>query len=78
MDVYVKAYVAAAVILAIVQTVVMLKDPPEKAFPVIAFYIAAPFLPIIAVVAYPFVIYRSIEEAWDNSLKRQRQRVKKR
>jgi len=78
MDVYVKAYVVAAVFFAIVQSAVMLKDPPEKAFPILAFYLAAPFLPLIAVLSFPFAVYKAIEEAWDSSLRRQRYRVKKR
>lgn len=77
MDDYVKAYCLVALIFAFIQTAIMLKDPPDRVFPVLTFYVAAIFLPIIVVTAFPVITYRVIDQAWTNSLKRDRQRVRR-
>lgn len=77
MNIYVQGYCWAIIAFGIAQTMVIIKHPPELSRYAAMFYIATPFLPLVAAISMPLVLYKGIESAWLSELKKYRLRVKR-
>lgn len=75
---YFQVYCIASLVCGLILTFVMLKDPPDNLLPVIVFYFTVPIMPLLVVVIFPIAIYKTIEKAWSNEIRRRRLRVTKR
>ena len=76
-DIHFTIYLIVFVLAYLSLTWVIYINPPSKLSKVFPFYVAILFIPIILILAYPYIIFAMVKESWDKRMKAEAMRVKK-